>query len=181
MSSILEKFNLGGFRAINDLAGNLTWLDWFMVFSAKWLGYLLIVYVLWWLWKKRSDFKKNILLTIGSAVVARLIFVELIRYFIYSPRPFMILENVNQLFNHQMETSFPSGHASFFFALAVGSYFINKKTGIWLLVLAGLIGFARIFSGVHWPLDIVFGVFVGWAAAYLVHRFTPRQPVSPTA
>lgn len=171
MNSILEKFNLTGFHALNDLAGNWTWLDWFMIFSAKWLGYLLLAYVLWWIWRNKSELKKNILLTIGSAILARYVFVELIRYFVYSPRPFAALENVNQLIAHDPTSSLPSGHASFFFALAFGAYSLNKKTGAWLLALAGLIGFARIYAGVHWPLDIAAGLFVGWMSAWVMARF----------
>src|SRR3989344_7939928 len=118
MDLILERFNLIGFRLINDLAGSLGLLDWTMIFFAKWVGYLMILYVLWWAWKSRAEFKKIIVVTVGSAIIARYVFVEVIRYFVYSPRPFAILENVNQLIAHDSTSSFPSGHTSFFFALA---------------------------------------------------------------
>src|SRR3990167_8760064 len=68
---------------------------------------------------------------------------------------FLVLENVNQLINHETTGSMPSGHASFYFALATGVCLYNKKAGYIYLILAGLMGFARIFSGVHWPLDII--------------------------
>jgi undecaprenyl-diphosphatase len=45
-------------------------------------------------------------------------------------------------------------------------YFYNKKISIWFFVAAFLIGLARVFTGVHYPLDIlggaVIGIFVGW-------------------
>lgn len=176
MSLILERFNLGGFGIINDLAKNWSWLDLIMIFSAEWLGYLLIVYVLWWGWKKGFNI---IMLTLGSAIIARYIFVELIRYFVYSPRPFAILQNINQLIAHEPTSSFPSGHVSFYFALAFGAYFLNKKTGCWSFVLAGLVGFARIYVGVHWPLDVLAGILVGWAAARITRHFMPKRLAFP--
>ena len=167
MVSILERFNLSGFRLINDLAGYNVWLDRFMIFAADKMGYLLILFVFILFWK-RSYSKKAIFISLGSAVVARFIFVGIFRYFLYSPRPFLILDKVNQLMNHEFESSFPSGHASFYFALAMGVYLYNKKAGLVCLILAGLMGFARIFVSVHWPLDILGGAVLGIATAMLV-------------
>lgn len=169
MSLILEKFNVGGFRLINNLAGHNVWLDRFMVFAADKMGYVLIllVFVLFW---KKSYFKKVVFTSLGSALAARFVFVSLIRYFFYSPRPFLVLENVHQLMNHELESSFPSGHASFYFALAMGVYLYNKKAGRVYFVLVGLLSFARIFVSIHWPLDILTGAILGIAAAVLVNR-----------
>ncbi len=169
MSSILEKFNVGGFRFINDLAGHNVWLDRFMTFAADMMGYFLIVSVLILFWKK-NYFKKIVFVSWGSALVARFVFVAMLRYLIYSPRPFLVLENVNQLMNHEFESSFPSGHASFYFALAMGVYLYNKKAGLIFLMLAGLLGVARIFVSVHWPLDILAGAMLGIATAVLVEK-----------
>ncbi|MFH1653303.1 MAG: phosphatase PAP2 family protein [Pseudomonadota bacterium] len=145
-----------------------------MIFSAQWLGYLIILWIVWRAFKNKPDFKKIIFLSIGSGVMARYVFVEAIRHFVYSPRPFLILEKVNHLINHESSSSFPSGHTSFYFALAMGIYFINKKAGLWLLISAGLIGFARIYVGVHWPLDIIAGAILGWATAMLIKRIADR-------
>lgn len=169
MDLILEKFNVGGFRLINDLAGHNVWLDKFMIFSADKMGYLLILLVLILFWKK-DYFKRVIFVSLGSAIVSRFVFVAVFRYLFYSPRPFLVLERVNVLMNHQFESSFPSGHASFYFALAMGIYFYNKKAGHIFLILAGLMGFARIFVSVHWPLDILAGAVLGAMAAVLFER-----------
>lgn len=173
MDLILEKFNLGGFRFINDLAGHNIWLDQFMIFAADKMGYLLIVLVLVLFWK-RDHFKRAVLVSWGSALIARFVFVNIIRYLFYSPRPFLVLENVKILMNHQVESSFPSGHTTFYFALAMGVYFYNKKAGVTFLVLAGLVGFARIFVSVHWPLDILAGAVLGWATALVVNKSLKR-------
>src|SRR3989344_7789121 len=126
MSLILEKFNLVGFRLINDLAGHNFWLDKFMIFAADKMGYLMILGVLFLVWRS-SNRLKILTLTIGSAILARGGFVELIRYFVYNPRPYLVLEKVNILMNHEISSSFPSGHVAFYFALATGVYLLNKN------------------------------------------------------
>jgi len=57
--------------------------------------------------------------------------------------------------------SFPSGHAIIFGALATSLYFIHKKLGITYLILAIVIGFSRVVAGVHFPVDIAFGLLLG--------------------
>ena len=179
MNLILERFNVWGFRFINDLAGHNIWLDGFMVFVADKMGYLMILGVLFLAWQS-SNRLKTLLLTIGSAILARVAFVELIRYFVYNPRPYLVLEKVNILINHEVSSSFPSGHTTFYFALAMGVYLCNnrakpssglyghKKAGYVYFILAGLMGIARIFVSVHWPLDILAGAGLGIATAALI-------------
>lgn len=164
MSSILERFNLVGFNLINSWVNWNEVLDWLMIFAADKMGYLLILGVLFLAWKN-SDRIKVLVLTIGSAILARVVFVELIRYFIYNPRPYLVLEKVNILMNHEVSSSFPSGHTTFYFAIAMGVYLYNKKAGWVYFILAGLLGFARIFVSVHWPLDILAGAGLGIATA----------------
>ena len=173
MDLILEKFNLVGFRLINDLAGHNIWLDRFMVFAADKMGYLLILSLLIIFWKK-NYFKKVVFVSFGSAIIARFAFVAILRYLLYSPRPFLVLENINRLMNHSLESSFPSGHATFYFALAMVVYLYNKKAGHVYLILAGLVGFARIFVSVHWPLDVLAGALLGCFTAVFMNKLAKR-------
>ncbi len=171
---ILEKFNLSIFNAINSLAGRWGWLDGIFIFCAQWLGYLLILFLIILFLKGKN--RRGIIVALISAIIARFVFVEAIRYFVYSPRPFLVLENIHQLVGHDMESSFPSGHASFFFALAMSVYFFNKKTGLAFLILAGLISIARIFVGIHWPLDILAGAVLGVLTSFGFRRLIKKMP-----
>jgi len=179
------------FKIINSWAGQNQWLDQFMVFSAEWLGYFLILLLLTPLlltffirnnrissWArfallKWTYYREMLVVSLAAAIISRLIFTEAIRFFYYNPRPFLVLENVNQLIEHETTGSLPSGHASFYFALATGVFLYNKKAGYAYFALAGLMGFARIFCGVYSPLDIVAGAVLGTATAvifYLVNQ-----------
>ena len=58
--------------------------------------------------------------------------------------------------------SFPSDHAVYFFALAVGLWSLNKRVGLFACVWTVLIVcLPRIYLGVHYPSDLVAGVVLG--------------------
>ena len=63
--------------------------------------------------------------------------------------------------------SFPSGHSSSAFAAAFVAMFYNRKWGSLLMVLAFLMGFSRIYVEVHYPTDVIAGIFVGLIYALL--------------
>ncbi|WP_260986470.1 phosphatase PAP2 family protein [Paenibacillus xylanexedens] len=76
------------------------------------------------------------------------------------PRPF-VEGPVHQLVAHVPDPSFPSKHASFVFALAAASFFIGRRFGLWMLLLAVLTGVSRVYVGVHYPGDILGGFLLG--------------------
>jgi undecaprenyl-diphosphatase len=62
--------------------------------------------------------------------------------------------------------SFPSDHAAFYFALALGIFLASRVAGVFalawaLLVICG----SRMITGTHSPLDIVAGIGIGGALA----------------
>jgi membrane-associated phospholipid phosphatase len=65
--------------------------------------------------------------------------------------------------------SFPSGHTTAFFVLA--GLVCLQRTHAWIkflvLLLAMFVGFSRIASGVHWPVDVLGAVIGGWFVAIL--------------
>ena len=70
--------------------------------------------------------------------------------------------------------SFPSGHTIASFEAATVLLLWNKKWGIPAFVLAGLIGFSRLYLYVHYPTDVlaamVLGIGIGILASYLVNK-----------
>jgi membrane-associated phospholipid phosphatase len=63
--------------------------------------------------------------------------------------------------------SFPSGHTTAFFVLAglACVHRVKSRFKMLLLLLATFVGFSRIASGVHWPVDVLGGVLGGWIVA----------------
>lgn len=72
-------------------------------------------------------------------------------------------EHLVQLIENPTTPSFPSGHAQ---GVAVAWFYLAKKTGLtWLwvaaILLSILVGYSRMYLGVHFPQDIIAGWLIG--------------------
>ena len=147
---------------------NLFW-DILAIFLAEWLPYLLVIAFLVLAYYQKGWRRKLYLFCEGAlaVILSRGIITEIIRFFYHHPRPFSFY-NFTPLFG-ESGWSFPSGHAAWFFALAMIVWYANRKWGWWFFLLATLMSIARIYAGVHWPLDVVGGAAVGILSAWFVH------------
>ena len=83
-------------------------------------------------------------------------------------RPCNALENVRLLVNCTRAFSFPSSHATNIFAqAALFSYTYRKLTPV-LIPLAVLVAYSRVYVGVHFPFDVLFGALLGIACTAVV-------------
>ena len=172
------SLNLNIFNAIYGLAHTSRFLDAFGVFIAHYFPYLLTVGVILLLYKEKDITLRlyTFFFVILSTLLARGIFIYGISFFYKNPRPFNVLSEVEPLITGPSTHSFPSGHATFFFALAMAFYFYNRTWGYVVGLCAFFIGIARIFVGVHWPLYVVAGAFIGIMSACLMRMLLPRIP-----
>lgn len=156
------------FRVINQLAFRWAWLDILGVFLANYFVYFVVAFLLFFFLKSRKNWKM-VPKALLSATVARFVIVDFIRWVYPRQRPF-IGEDINLLIDKVNQFAFPSGHAAFSFGLATIVYFYNKKIGTLFFLFAFVISIARIFVGVHWPLDILVGAAVGVFSGWLVNK-----------
>jgi len=153
------------FQKINGFAGKYLWLDTLAIFGSEYLGYFLLFFLfLFLIWKKHWLMGAQVLVAV---VLARLVIVEAVRWLWFRPRPFAE-GSFNQLLEHANTASFPSGHAALYFAISVVIYMYNKKAGILFFFASFLIGLSRVFSGIHWPTDILSGAAVGIFSGLLI-------------
>lgn len=148
---------------LNGLTNKFDFLDNTIVFLASTLVYVFgALFLLIFFWPRSFGFVDRIPVTLAifSGFFAR-IFKELVVVFYNRPRPFSELEDIVVLIEKESFSSFPSGHAIFFFALITPIFIFNRKLGIISFIFAFLMGMSRVISGVHWPSDILAGASVG--------------------
>src|SRR3989344_1115451 len=163
------------FWKIHILAGQYQWLDLLIEFFAVYSGYVLIGVVLCVvIFRSSPRYRLMFLEAVASVVVARLVITELIKRLIQNPRPFDAMSEVYNLIP-ESGWSFPSGHASLYFAIATVVWFYNRKLGVVFYIVAILMGLARVMAGVHWPLDIFGGLVVGIISTIVVHHFARKS------
>lgn len=94
-------------------------------------------------------------------------------------RPYEVIKELTLLTGVPHDFSFPSGHTSSSFAVA-GILFLYcpPKIGIPALIIAALIGFSRLYVGIHYPSDVVIGMLVGILCSYLVYKIDGHQRIS---
>lgn len=95
-------------------------------------------------------------------------FAFIFKIFFQTHRPFYALEEITPLFS-PFDYAFPSGHATFFFALAFAIFLNHRKVGILFLISAILISIARVIAGVHFPIDILGGLFLGVIISFTIY------------
>ena len=115
-----------------------------------------------WLIGNRTDREAAVLAGLTACVA--LAIAHFASLAIDHPRPFMIGLAPNIL-AHAADSSFPSDHATMFFALAFafGRRPVAGLPGLAVVlgVLGVAVGFARVALGLHFPLDVLGGVAIG--------------------
>jgi len=170
------------FFSLHNLAHQSVFFDWIFVFTSNTFGYIMVFLAFVFLFLHTDgvfDYRtpflqlknkiKEIALVFSSAVSAWII-QAVMKSFIVTPRPFIFFNDVKPLFLYGGVDSFPSGHAMFFGALAMSLYFVHKKIGYMYFVVALMIGLARVVSGIHFPIDILFGYIFGIIIALIFRK-----------
>lgn len=88
-------------------------------------------------------------------------------------RPWLVVEGLTALVAEHDPHSFPSGHTCAAFAAAMAWWpNLPKRWANTALVCAAIMGFSRLYVGVHFPTDVLAGVVIGclcgWLASCLV-------------
>lgn len=165
---MIEKFNVAVFEYINRFAGLNPSVDNVAKITA---GYMPFVFVLGlaYLWFSRQGKQRHIALYGGYAAIVGLTLNLLITSLYFHPRPFM-LSLGTLLVPHAPETSFPSDHTTLMLsiAFALACFERTRKMGILFAALGLLGGTARVFCGLHFPLDILGSAGVALVSAFVV-------------
>lgn len=124
----------------------------------------IVIYPLMKDWRKAVVFLVLSIICIAIADVTG----NLLKHFFERPRPCSSLEDVRLLVACSGSFSFPSNHSVNAFAVAaMCSHFYSKASPLFYLV-AVAVGFSRIYTGVHYPSDILAGALWGIFCAHVI-------------
>jgi undecaprenyl-diphosphatase len=148
------------------------------VLLARWVIYL-IPLVIAFAWVRGDRSARHDLLLIVLAAVLALGFAQIVAHAWPQPRPFALHLGVQYL-AHANDAGLPSDHVTVFWSVALAAL-ASQKFALWslpTLALGLVVGWSRVYLGVHFPFDIAAALPVALAgtAAALVLR-APMRPV----
>lgn len=161
------------FQFINNLVILCPILNPFMRFLAEDAEYLFYLGVIVY-WFTRSRNNRQMVAEAILSACAALGIGGIISHFYYRDRPF-VHHTVIQLIQHPANASFPSDHATGAFVIATAIWLFRKKEGTVWLILAAFVALSRIWTGVHYPLDVIVGSMIGMISAIFVHQLFLRS------
>ncbi|MCD0502187.1 phosphatase PAP2 family protein [Bordetella petrii] len=148
----LETWNIVMFQLLRGTPGSPA----AAILAATWLAELPVYVacaILLWAMARRKDWM--MLLPLSVACLAARLLEILAAAYAYHARPFAAGFGP-PLTAHAANNSLPSSHVAFVWLLAVVSTrWNNRRLTAVLAVLGGAVAWARVFVGVHWPLDVV--------------------------
>jgi undecaprenyl-diphosphatase len=165
----LQQLDITVFRMINNLAGTYPWLNPGFIFFAEYAIFALALFMLM-LWVGKRSMRQPLIIAFIAFVVAALI-AKLAGLLFSHMQPFVELPDVFQLIDKKVGNAFPSDHTAAAFAVCVTLFLGSKsKWRALYIVLATMMGIARIWVGVHYPVDVIVGAFIGTLIAFVCTR-----------
>lgn len=82
-------------------------------------------------------------------------------------RPYIVFPETNTCSNLLTDHSFPSGHTTAIFSIVTPIILYLPIIGSVLLPIAFIVGFSRIYLGLHYPSDVMVGAMIGTISAVI--------------
>lgn len=164
----LIKIDHALFHFINDTIANPI-LNWIMPIVTN-ENNIAIPLVLFWLWLLLFQGKRGkiaAILLLLTVALTDVIAAQIIKPWIGRIRPsHAMLDNINLLVSKGGKYGFVSNHAANTMAAAtVIGYFYNKWKSV-VITISIIVGFSRVYVGVHYPFDVLGGWLFGYVVAW---------------
>ncbi len=104
-----------------------------------------------------------------SLTISHLI-VRVIKSRYHRQRPYLTLANARTFPHPLVDYSFPSGHTTAIFSIAVVFALHSSFLASVLLPLALIVGISRMYLGLHYPTDCIIGALLGTFTAMVVYK-----------
>ncbi|MFE2984615.1 bifunctional phosphatase PAP2/diacylglycerol kinase family protein [Streptomyces sp. NPDC059262] len=118
---------------------------------------------------------------VASLAVASVTINTLGKHSVRRPRPVLDpVPLVRRLKRQPVTTSFPSGHAASAAAFAAGVALESRPLGALVAPLALSVAASRVYTGAHFPGDVLAGAALGAGAAFAVRGLVPTRDQMPS-
>lgn len=152
------------FLHINQFVGKNKGLDNFMIFCAKWLIYLIGLFLfLWIIFTTKSELIFGRVLFIIVVILCSYGVSLLIAGIMKKSRPQVEIPTIKQLIHTiGLWKSFPSDHTNISFLMVFVAIILGLSVYLYipLLICAGFVALSRVYCGVHYPRDILGGIIL---------------------
>lgn len=184
MISFIRAADIFIFHLINGRGQN-SLFDWFMPFMTNLnnFTYFLLALALWILWRERKGGVAFVVFVGILLTITDLFSSYWLKDWVGRVRPCHVLENVHLLTDCNTSYSFPSSHAVNIFATV---FFLSqplKRLSPLFYGIAGVVGYSRVYIGIHYPLDVIGGAAIGlliaWPMRWLKDRVLARWILPP--
>jgi membrane-associated phospholipid phosphatase len=175
---LLEAIDKDVFTFIN-VDASAPWLDGFMKLLRNAIVWIpLYAFMVYWIIRSGRKYAwQFILLTVVTFALNDFISAKVLKPWFERLRPCYDADLqgiVRSLVGCGGQYGFPSSHAANHFGLAMFWFYsiqrINGQRWHWLWLWAFMIGYAQIYVGKHFPLDIIGGAIMGIVIGYLLAR-----------
>lgn len=156
------------FHFINDTIANPI-LNWIMPIVTN-ENNIAIPLILFWLWLLLFQGKRGkiaAILLLLTVALTDVIAAQIIKPWIGRIRPsHAMLDNINLLVSKGGKYGFVSNHAANTMAAATIIGYFYKKWKSVVITISIIVGFSRVYVGVHYPFDVLGGWLFGYAVAW---------------
>lgn len=164
-------------RKINSLAGRVRPFDLMMDLITRYGHWAFVIYGLL-LWfspgKDRQENRRCCILAFFGVCLASIISFVIGKIW-FRKRPFTRDYRIWNFTGHKANASFPSNHTMNGAVVVLQLLSMHRKGSGIMTVMAFILAFSRLFSGVHYPSDLLGGT----AVAVLVHRVLNHEALAP--
>jgi undecaprenyl-diphosphatase len=139
-------------------------MDSVIIFCAKYLFVVVVLLYLWAIYQASQRDRKALVIAVVIAGITAVILDKIGGKVYYDPRPF-VSQHITPLIRHSADNGFPSEHTTFSMTIAILLLYYRRRLGALAVIIAYIVGVARIAARVHSPVDIVGGIVIGIIAA----------------
>ena len=168
----LQNIDEDVLHVINQAGSNAVLDSLMTAFTVLGISFVMATFaiVLWLRGRKELAIDYLVLIAVAS------ILAEVIKMVTNRQRPLDALSDVNTIsvlgLTSASGPSFPSGHAARAFAVAaLLSFSRGPRIYVISFALAGCVAVSRVYLGLHWPSDVLFGALLGIFIALLLRSF----------